>query len=179
LETRGFSEEGQREKKETIFRALDSIFKGKTIAQAINVFDNTTILLDECFLWLDENLPRVYTSTELQDAYRWLSKADVFRGRIKRQQHWRFLTHINELITAGIAVSGKGKNIVYKRNSRILKLWLAKQRLMKKRSIAKKLGEKIKMSEKKVFRDVLPFLSIRPEEAEAFKQEFELGDEEI
>lgn len=42
------------------------------------------------FLWIEENIPYEYKGEELARAYDALSIADVFRGRIHRQQHWRF-----------------------------------------------------------------------------------------
>ena len=61
--------------------------------------------LDESFLWLEENLPKEYEGKDLERAFDCLSRADVFKGRIRRWQHWRFLVYINDLMTAGIALS--------------------------------------------------------------------------
>jgi len=148
---------GKREREETIFNALNFIFKGKSLA-VLNAFDNVDMETDELILWIDENLPLEYSGIELSRAYRALSKADIFRRRIIRNQHWRFLVYINELITAGIAFAkdtDKNRFVKYKRTSRLLKMWIENQ--TKKKVIAKKLASKIHCSTKKALKE-MPYL---------------------
>jgi replication factor C large subunit len=148
---------GKREREETIFNALNFIFKGKSLA-VLNAFDNVDMETDELIMWIDENLPMEYSGKELARAYRALSKADIFRRRIIRNQHWRFMVYINELITAGIAFakdSDKNKFVKYKRATRLLKMWIENQ--TKKKVIAKKLAGKIHCSMKKALKE-MPYL---------------------
>src|SRR3989338_4997531 len=67
-----------------------------------NLFDTTSLSLDEILLWIEENIPKEYKNESLVRAYAALSKADVFRGRIYRQQFWRFLVYQNIFQSAGI-----------------------------------------------------------------------------
>lgn len=148
---------GKREREETIFNALNFIFKGKSHA-VTNAFDNVDMETDELILWIDENLPLEYSGRELSNAYKYLSKADIFRRRIIRNQHWRFLAYINDLITAGIAFSkenDKTRFVKYKRTSRLLKMWIENQ--TKKKVIAQKLAKKIHCSLKKAYKE-MPFI---------------------
>lgn len=154
----------ERNKEESIINALLKIFKTKDAKIAINAFENVNEDFNQRFLWIDENLPKEYENPEdLARAYNAMSRADVFNGRIKRWQHWRFLVYINALLTAGIAVSKDEKYkkfVQYKPTGRILKLWWAKQKSFKKKAIAAKIAEKTHSSSKEVIKNVLPYVQI-------------------
>ena len=130
----------------------------------MGAFDDTDMELDECFLWLDENIAREYKNPEdLRKAYDMLSKADVFKSRIRRQQHYRFLVYRAALMTAGIALAKKEKYSgfnFYKKPDRILKLWRAKQKFAKRKTIAEKLNKELHCSVKKIIREQIPYLKI-------------------
>jgi len=115
-----------RKQKETIFNALKRVFKTTKSEVARGAFDDVDEDVDEIILWIDENLPKEYKNPlDLAKAYNNLSTADVYRGRIRRRQHWRFLVYIYDLLTAGIALSKKKKYIGftnYSRTRRILKI---------------------------------------------------------
>src|SRR3989344_3533211 len=139
--------------------------------------------LDEVFLWLDENLPREYTSSlALACAYEHLARADVFRGRIKRQQHWRFLVYINNLLTAGISSAKEGRNpkfTEYKRTMRLLKIWQANQKYAKRKEIAAKIARKIHASRKSVVAEFPYYQTIFAGSAQTeLIREWELTEEE-
>src|SRR3989338_2757292 len=153
-----------RNKTDNIMTALNKIFKTTDLKIAISAFDNVEEDLNEQLLWIDENLPKEYTSPEeLAGAYEMLSKADVFSRRIRRWQHYRFLVYINALITAGIASAKKEKNknlVEYKPTGRILKLWWAKQRNAKKKAIAEKIALKTHSSKKDILKSTMPYIPI-------------------
>jgi len=135
--------------------------KSKKWNETINIFDKTNEDLNECMLWLDENLPKEYSSEDLKKAYEKLSRADVFQGRIRRWQYWRYLVYINILITSGIAISKKETNPEtpeYTRTSRILKLWMAKVRNAKKKSISEKIATVTHTSKHRALKDTYPYL---------------------
>lgn len=137
-----------REKDGSIHNALKMIFKLKGTQ---NAFDGVNLDMDDIFLWLDENLPLEYKGNELAKAYEILSKADVLRGRIRRQQHWRFLAYIMPLLSEGISNAKKESRqnfASYKQPSRILKIWMANQRNTKKKAIAVKLAKATHSSKK-------------------------------
>lgn len=149
-----------RKKVETMISALLRVFKTTDVDIARTAFDDVEEDIDEQFLWIDENLPKEYSSEDLARAYDRLSKADVYRGRIRRWQHWRFLNYISILMTAGIATSKKQKNqksVGYKPTTRLLKIWQAKQKNMKKRVIAAKFAGKTHCSTKRALEN-LPFI---------------------
>ncbi|MEA2035922.1 MAG: replication factor C large subunit [Nanoarchaeota archaeon] len=180
LTKESLEELAQRSKEESIPSALLKVFKTTDPKVAITAFDNVKEDLDQRLLWLDENLPHEYTNPmDLARAYDKLSKADVFNRRIRRWQHWRFLVYINALITAGIAVSKDekySKFVQYKPTGRLLKLWWAKQKSMKKKAIAAKIAEKTHSSVKEVVKDIEYFKIIFKKNKEMAKEISEYVD---
>lgn len=175
LTKESLEELGERNKLDSMLNALVKIFKSTDPKVAITAFDTVEENLDQQLLWIDENLPREYTKPEdLAKAYDKLSKADVFNRRIRRWQHWRFLVYINALITAGIAVSKKEKYrhfVQYKPTGRLLKLWWAKQKAMKKKAIAEKIAEKTHTSTKQALKNTLPYMQIAFRKNKNFRQQ--------
>jgi replication factor C large subunit len=177
----------QRNQIEGMIQALLKVFKTTDPEIAIKAFDNVDEDLDKCMLWIDENLPKEYTKPEdLAKAYDKLSKADVFRGRIRRWQNWRFLTYINQLLTVGVALSKNEKYhkfVQYKPTVKLLKLWRANLKYQKRKAIAQKISEKTHSSTKEVLQDTLPYLKVifrkNRSMAEKLTEELDLDKEEV
>jgi len=134
----------ERDKAEDIFNTLKQIFQQLPNNETTKLYDKVNMNLDEILLWIEENLPLEYKGEELYKAFQALSKADVFRGRIHRQQHWRFLVYQNFLLSYGVSASKKQVKIKftkYKKPSRILKIWLLNQKQKYKKSIAEKYAK--------------------------------------
>jgi replication factor C large subunit len=130
---------GYREREESIFNALQLVFKSKDINKVISAFDAVNADLKEAFLWIDENIPREYHGPNMYAAFESLGKADIYNHRILRWQYWRFLVYVNFFLTVGINLAKTESSegfTSYKRTTRILKLWLANQRYAKRKSIA-------------------------------------------
>jgi len=141
-----------RERKQKLLNALKFVFKSKDLDLILKNFNNLDENLDEVLLWLEENIPLEYDNLAINKAYNNLSKADVFRGRIRKWQYWRFLVYQSLLMSAGVALSKENKNsrfIGYKRNSRILKLWISKRKYARIMEKAEFVGENCNMSIKK------------------------------
>ncbi|MBU3907413.1 MAG: replication factor C large subunit [Nanoarchaeota archaeon] len=146
----------ERNKEVDIFNVLKMVFKGKPTKDILEVYDSVNLSLDEIFLWIEENIPAEYQGKELARAYEYLSKADVFKGRIYKQQYWRFLIYENILLSYGISSSKtqiKDGFTAYKRPSRILKIWLNNQRIAKKKSIAEKYAKHVHIGGKRALQE--------------------------
>ncbi len=178
---------GERNKLEQMEQALVKVFKNSDPALALGAFDQTDTDVDECFLWVDHNLAKEYTNpADRARAYDILSKADVFRGRIKRWQHWRFLSHIFELITAGIAVAKDKRSTTqpkYERTNRLLKVWMSNMKYNKRKNIALKIAQATHASTRNVLHHTLPWLQAvckkNPVFAQKFAEELELDEDEL
>lgn len=170
--------EDKRDVEESIFNILRKLFKERE--PFLDLFDNTKLSLDEIFLWIEENIPREYKNEALAKAYYSLGSADVFRGRIYREQYWRFLIYQNIFQAAGISFAKKIPNqnfTKYETPKRILKIWLNNQKTEKKKTIAKKYARLVHCSLKRVMRD---FDLLRPVlKKPLVQQQLKLSEEEI
>lgn len=170
----------ERNKEIDIFTALRIVLKGKPDNSFLRIFDSVNKPLDEIILWIEENLPLEYREDELAKAYDVLSKIDIYKKRVNRQQHWRFLVYQNDLLSYGISSAKKGEKTgftVYKKPTRILKIWLNNQRTERKKSITKKYAEYVHVSEKKAIQEfplIKKFL-LNPK----IQKELKLSDDEI
>ncbi len=170
----------ERNKEMDIFSALRMIFKGKPTESMLQIFDSVNMPLEEIMLWVEENIPAEYSGEELAKAIDALSKVDIFKRRIYRQQYWRFLVYENALLSYGISSSKKNVKTgftSYKKPTRILKIWLNNQRTEKKKSIAKKYSEYVHIGEKRAMSEfsMIKLFLLNPE----VQKELRLSQEEI
>jgi len=175
--------ENERDRKADIKDSLRLIFKSKTCLNVLECINKTDMKFDDAFLWIDENLPREYSYKDLRNAYDALSRADVFKGRIRRQQHWRFLVYINALLTAGIACSKEQKSsqiVNYTPTTRIFKMWRAKSKNLRKKAIAERIASSTHCSSKKTLKETMPYIKyIYRQNKKLLEQELELDEEEL
>jgi len=146
----------ERDKEENIFNVLKQVLKNNPSENILNLYEKLDMSLDEVYLWLEENIPREYKGEELARAIDLLSKADVFRGRIIRQQHWRFLVYQNFFLSYGVSASKKTSKIgftSYKRPDRVLKIWMINQKNLVKKEIAKKFARYCHISFKRAMQE--------------------------
>jgi len=152
-----------REKKQDIFKDLKKLFQNQVDEKTIRIFDNSELSMDQILLWIEENIPLEYQGLALIKAYESLSKADIFKGRIYRNQYWRFMVYQSFFLSAGVASATRLKNnrfISYKKPTRILKIWMANMRNAKMKAIVEKYARLCHMSKKKAMKDkmLLPFI---------------------
>lgn len=169
-----------RNKEDSIFNILKKLFQERK--DFLQLFDNTEMSLDEILLWIEENIPKEYKKgKELALAYLALANADVFRGRIYRQQFYRFLIYQNAFQSAGVSYAkDKAKTgfTKYERPSRILKIWLNNQKTAKKKTISQKYAKFVHCSTKRAMRDYLLIKNIVKSNPN-IQNQLRLTDEEI
>lgn len=171
----------ERNKETDIFNSLRKIFKEKPSQEIINVFDSVNMPIEEILLWIEENIPTEYQNEELAKAYYLLSKTDIFKGRIYKQQYWRFLVYENFFMSYGIASSKKNPKTGftnYKKPSRVLKIWLNNQKTIYKKTIAQKYANYVHIGQKRALAEfpvVKQILKSNPE----IQKELKLEEEEI
>jgi replication factor C large subunit len=171
----------ERNKETDIFNALRLIFKGKPTNETLRIFDSLNMTTDEIILWIEENIPAEYQGEELLKAYEALGKVDIFRGRIYKQQYWRFLVYENILLSYGVSASKKNIKTgftSYKKPTRVLKIWLNNQRIAKKKSIAQKYAKYVHVGKKRALREfpiIKEILKSNPE----IQKELKLNEDEV
>ncbi len=165
----------------SIHNALKIILKTKNASLSLRAFDNLSIELDECFSWLDENIPLEYSKPEeLVRAYDALSKADIFKSRIMNRQHWRFLVYQNDLMTAGVSLARSEKNpsiVNYKRSMVGLFIWQANMKFAKRKTIAEKLAHIVHKSPKYIIKNFPIYKNILKDRE--LQQQLKLDEEQV
>jgi replication factor C large subunit len=151
-----------REKVEEITTALTKIFKTTDPVIAKESFNTVSEDINECLMWVDENIPKEYTNPDdLARAYDYISKADIMNRRITRWQHWRFLVYVSDYLSAGVAVAKKEKYkkmVNYERSERPLKIWMANRKYQKRMAICEKIAEVTHTSKKEAVKDTYPYV---------------------
>ncbi|MEF8832506.1 MAG: replication factor C large subunit [Candidatus Thermoplasmatota archaeon] len=134
---------GSRNREADIFPTIKKILKNKNILEA----KKSVRYLDEepsdLITWIDENLPREYEDeSELYEGYRWLTKSDVYLGRVRRRQAYRLWSYSNSLMTAGVCSAKNHSHSGWTRYS--FPQWIRNMSQSKgKRSMKRKISEKI------------------------------------
>lgn len=156
----------QRDVQGNIIDAVRVVLKTRDPKTARDMLDNLKEDIDEIFLWMDENLPKEYTAPgDLQRGYEALARADRFRGRIRRWQHWRFLVYCYDLLGPGVALAKHEKYsgfLQVARTQRLLTVWRSKS--AKRDSVIAKLAAEQHISRQQARSE---FRILRPVLAEA------------
>jgi len=172
-----------RRRTESIFDAMMKIFKTTEASVARGALENIDEDIDEIFLWIEENVPKEYTKPkDLYRAMEKLARADVFRGRIRRRQHWHFLAVISILLSAGIALSKEQKYTAFVRygpTQRILSMWRAKQKYALRTAIAEKIAKRTHCSVKVARDTTLPYVRAIGKKENGIFDFFDLNEEEV
>jgi replication factor C large subunit len=173
-----------RKRTDSMLKALAVIFKSSNIDNALGALDSVDEDMNEIIFWMDHNMPKEYLdAVSLSRAYEHLSRVDVFNGRIKKRQHWRFLAYMNNLLTAGVSSAKIEKNkefVKYMPTMRILRMWQSKMKNAKKKDIAIKLALATHVS-KRVAMEQIPYYQqmFRNSDCGSIATELKLSDEEI
>ena len=161
----------ERKQEKQIQEGLFKVFKSTDPSIFLGAFDDFDD--SEITLWLEENIPREYEDIkEVEKAFNFLSKVDVFKGRIRRRQYWRLLYYIHQFLTAGVALSKKEKyrkQVEYKRSLRLLFIWQANMKNASKKKMAEDFSEHLHISKNRFLKDVYFYFRIMMENPVFFK----------
>jgi replication factor C large subunit len=148
----------QRDRKQTIEEALRTIFKTTNAQTSYETLQNITEDFDEQMLWIEYNVAKEYDDVaDVARAYGALTKADVFRARVRKNQEWRLMVYAQILASSGVSVAKKApylKTIEYAQTSRLLRIWQVNMSNAKRKQIALKIASKTHCSIRRAFEDV-------------------------
>ncbi|MHC1567449.1 MAG: replication factor C large subunit [Candidatus Syntropharchaeia archaeon] len=99
---------GRRDSRESVFRVLSKIFEGNDIEEGVHSVYNLDMAPDTFIHWIHENLP-LYEGEDLSRGFSFLSRADVFLGRVRRKQNYRLWRYASILMSGGI-LSAKSRS---------------------------------------------------------------------
>jgi replication factor C large subunit len=103
----------ERDTKESIFKILSKVFQGDDPVAAHKATFDLNETPEDLIQWVDENLPGQYLDSgqtlneDLGNAYRNLSHADRYLGRVRLRQNYGLWRYAGFLLSGGIAASKK------------------------------------------------------------------------
>ncbi len=151
-----------RDSELSVFKALAQIFKTDSCDRAREAMFESEEDPETLLNWLVENVPLEYEDpADLARAYSYLSRADIFLGRIKKRQDWRLLGYASDLMSCGVAVSKKRryqKFVRYKYPQRFAMLARTRARRNLIADIASKISKKCHVSTKVAAKEFVPML---------------------
>ena len=154
----------RRDRKEEIFNVLRRIFYARDSSTAKAAVNMADVDLDMLFEWIYENIPyHIKKPSELAAAMDTLSKADVYRGRVKKTQDWSFIRYVIDLMTAGVASSWSRKSpgwVPFRFPGRIKMASSSKGEREMLTEIGKRIGRKCHISSSRAIKEVLPYIRI-------------------
>ena len=154
----------RRDRREEIFNVLRRIFYARDSSAAKAAVNMADVDLDMLFEWIYENIPyHIKKPSELAAAMDMLSKADVYRGRVKKTQDWSFIRYVIDLMTAGVASSWSRKSpgwVPFRFPGRIKMASSSKREREMLTEIGKRIGRKCHISSSRAIKEVLPYIRI-------------------
>ncbi len=149
-----------RNKDISMDETLRAFFTAESIAQVSSLLMYSSVDYDEFLLSVGDNLPKRYTdSTELANAYDFVSQADVFRGRIGTE-NWHLLKYVYNALSQAAAVNPQS----YKPFTfitppiRIITLFWTKGKRSMLNAICGKIGLQCHVSIEKAKGDFVPYI---------------------
>ncbi len=173
---------GYRDREQDIFEALKMVFKTSTASTANQATENLAEDPDTFLQWVRENVPREYQKPgDVAEAYDYVSKADLFNGRIRRTMNWKLLKYVYLFSTVGVALSKEEKYegwTKYQYPSKIRRMGASRAARNTMEQIGSKVGERLHISVRES-KQMLPFLALLLERDPDLQSQLELTDDEV
>jgi replication factor C large subunit len=151
-----------RNKDRSMDETLRGFFSARSLAEASTFLIYSGVDYDDFLLAVSDNLPRRYIDpTELALAYDFVSRADMFRGRIGTE-HWHLLKYFFNSLSEAAAISPES----YKPFDfisppiRILTLFWTRSKRMMLENICAKIGFQSHVSRVTAKNSFVPFIKI-------------------
>lgn len=150
---------GQREREKSIFETMQAIFKGN-LKEALEAISLSEKNLDDIFWWVEQNIGIEYDNIEdIATAFEFLSKADMFRGKIYRNQNYRFKKYMRDMLASISTLESKKGFTMYKPPDTLIILGRTKKKREEAEMLYGELASKLHCSKRKV-KEQLPYLKL-------------------
>ena len=176
---------GYRERETSIFTTLPVIFHSRSVSATRKAIFGMDRDPDEVFWWIESNVHQELVPGKLAEAYDLLSRADLMRSRVRRQQNWRFKAIMTDLMSGISVVKGDTHRPPgfrpFQQPTRIVQLGRSRARRAMMDSLASRIGEFTHTSKRSVRRDYIPYIRIvlSRKSGREPEQGLELGKEEL
>ncbi len=175
-----------RDVEKSIFDALRIIFKTTHYDIAVSAMLDVKEDIGTIEEWIAENIPREYKKKEdIARAYDYLSKADIFLGRVHKRQYYGLWRYASALMTAGVALAKEEKYrgfFSYVRPTVFTKLTKSKAKRNIMNKILIKISSKTHTTTKRAREDLLYLIFIlnsNPEVGAELVEFYELTKDEV
>jgi replication factor C large subunit len=151
---------GSRNNDISMDETLRRFFSAQSIADTSKLLSYSSVDYDDFLLSVSDNLPKRYTDpTELAKAFDYVSRADVFRGRIGTE-NWHLLKYFfNELAEASAVNPASYKPFTFITPPiRIITLFWTKGKRTMLDAICGKIGAQCHVSHEIAKRDFVPYI---------------------
>ncbi|MCW4015488.1 MAG: replication factor C large subunit [Candidatus Bathyarchaeota archaeon] len=145
-----------------MYETLMGVFSAQSVGEAAMILNRSNVNYDDFMLSISDNLPLRYPDPEdLAKAYDFVSRADLFRGRVGTE-NWRLLKYFFNYIAEAGTVSPesfKPFEVIFP-PMRIMKLFWTKGKRTKLNNICAKIARNCHVSQTTAKTDIVPFLKI-------------------
>lgn len=154
---------GFREREQNIFTVVAKIMRAKSFAQ-VRLARARADVDDELLLaWIEENIPLQFDDEDTAKAFDYISKGDMYEGRIMKRQYFGLRRYSYDLMTA-CAVLSRGKDyhrfVRYQFPTILKTLHASMQARSIRKSICSKIGKRINESARSVAAYELPLVQM-------------------
>ncbi len=173
---------GYRERESSVFNVLPILFHSKSMIASKNAIRGADKDPDEIFWWIETNLHHHFRDPEdLADAFEILSKADLFRSLVSKQQNWRFKGFMIDMLS-GISLAKRTEHhgfVPFQPPDRLIRLGRSKAKRAMMDSLCKRLARQFHCSGRIVRRDYLPYLRVLLKNQKGLAEQLGLEKEEL
>ncbi len=175
---------GDRLRMEKVFNVLGKVFRSTDLAEIKRAVFASDVSNDLLLRWIEENIPRQLSTSDVPAAFEVFSRADRFNGRIIRRQSYEFLRYSGDLMSSvGIMRQNQNHSFVpFVFPTLLSKLSRSSSLRELKGELAQKIAQKTHSSKKDVLSNYLPFLRMgfeNREKAVEFTAQFGFDEKEV
>jgi replication factor C large subunit len=153
---------GERDRSEGVFDFLDDLIKNLDAEGALEASYDVDETPDDLINWVEDNVPKDYYGEELAVAYEFLSNADVWLGRVRATQNYRYWRYAGDNIAAGVAAARRNDHGGWTRYgppSYWRKLGSTRATREKRDYVARNIADVTGCSMSTARREIVPFLA--------------------
>jgi replication factor C large subunit len=94
-----------RNQKEKIFEFMDDVFKNSKPKDSRSKYKDLDMSPDELIRWIKQNISNEFGNQEYVLGTKFISRSDIWLGRVRKTQNYKFWRYAGDNISAGISSS--------------------------------------------------------------------------